>query len=181
MPRLFFASPLCNILLTEKNGVLTSVEFCGKQELPFEENTPLLLRAKEELLRYLGGELKRFNTPVMASGTPFMLRVWAELIHIPYGKTLTYRQLAEASGSPKGCRAAGQACNRNPLPIFIPCHRVLGTGGSLTGYEGGLEIKRRLLALEQTGRLPPAEENLYLANGTIHEGTAGKGCYGRTV
>lgn len=158
MPRLLFASPLCNILLTEQNGALTSVEFCGKQELPFDDNTSLLMRAKDELLRYFNGELTRFTTPVLASGSPFMLRIWAELVHIPYGETFTYRHLAEAAGSPKGCRAAGQACNKNPLPIFIPCHRVVGSGGSLTGYAGGLDIKSRLLTLEQTGHLPPAEE-----------------------
>ncbi len=157
MPQLFLKTPLCNMVLTEQEGAITALHFCGAQAEPFNDSTPLLNQAADELGRYLKGELKQFTVPVRAVGTPFMQRVWAELEKVPYGATVTYRELAEAAGSPKGFRAAGMACNRNPVPIFIPCHRIVGTNGSLTGYAGGLDIKSRLLALEQSGLLPAPE------------------------
>lgn len=145
------------MVLTEQEGAITALHFCGTQVEPYNDSTPLLNQAAEELRRYLKGELRRFTVPVRATGTPFMQRVWTELEKVPYGATVTYRALAEAAGSPKGFRAAGMACNRNPVPIFIPCHRIVGVSGSLTGYAGGLDIKSRLLTLEQSGRLPAPE------------------------
>ena len=111
-------------------------------------STPALEKARGQLLAYLAGERRSFDLPLDPRGTPFQRRVWAQLERIPYGQTRTYREVALASGSPKGFRAVGMANHCNPIPIFIPCHRVVGSDGSLTGYAGGLELKRALLALE---------------------------------
>ena len=110
--------------------------------------TPLLARGREELLEYLAGARRDFDLPLAPQGTPFQQRVWAALREIPYGQTRSYRELALAAGSPWGYRAVGMANHRNPIPILIPCHRVVGADGSLTGYAGGLELKRKLLELE---------------------------------
>ena len=110
--------------------------------------TPLLARGREELLEYLAGARRDFDLPLAPQGTPFQQRVWAALREIPYGQTRSYRELALATGSPRGYRAVGMANHRNPIPILIPCHRVVGADGSLTGYAGGLELKRKLLELE---------------------------------
>ena len=110
--------------------------------------TPLLARGREELLEYLAGARRDFDLPLAPQGTPFQQRVWAVLREIPYGQTRSYRELALAAGSPRGYRAVGMANHRNPIPILIPCHRAVGADGSLTGYAGGLELKRKLLELE---------------------------------
>ena len=110
--------------------------------------TPLLARGREELLEYLAGARRDFDLPLAPQGTPFQQRVWAALREIPYGQTRSYRELALAAGSPRGYRAVGMANHWNPIPILIPCHRVVGADGSLTGYAGGLELKRKLLELE---------------------------------
>ncbi|MBI5185245.1 MAG: methylated-DNA--[protein]-cysteine S-methyltransferase [Nitrospinae bacterium] len=109
----------------------------------------LLREVRQEVLEYLAGRGKKFSAPLDLQGTPFQLAVWKELIGIPYGETRSYGQIAAKAGSPKAARAAGMACNRNPVAIIVPCHRVVGSDGRLVGYAGGLEIKRRLLYLEQ--------------------------------
>ncbi len=113
--------------------------------------TPLLARGREELLEYLAGTRREFDLPLAPEGTPFQRGVWSALQHIPWGQTRTYRDIAQAVDCPKGFRAVGMANHRNPLPIFIPCHRVVGADGSLTGYAGGLELKKALLAIEGLG------------------------------
>lgn len=110
--------------------------------------TPLLARGRGQLLEYMAGRRKTFDLPLAPQGTPFQQRVWAALRDIPYGQTRSYREIAQAVDCPKGFRAVGLANNRNPIPIFIPCHRVLGADGSLTGYAGGLELKKALLSIE---------------------------------
>lgn len=110
--------------------------------------TPLLHEAFDQLNRYLEGSLREFFLPLRPKGTPFMRRVWQALCDVPYGATASYKDIAVAIGSPKACRAVGMANNKNPIPIFIPCHRIIGAGGKLVGYGGGLAMKRRLLALE---------------------------------
>ena len=112
------------------------------------EETPLLRAAREELLAYFAGERRDFDLPLAPAGTDFQRAVWEALRAIPYGQTRTYGEIAAAVGRPKAVRAVGQANHVNPLPIFIPCHRVVGKGGALTGYAGGLDLKRALLALE---------------------------------
>lgn len=112
------------------------------------EETPLLRAAREALQDYFAGERRDFDLPLDPAGTDFQRAVWEALRAIPYGGTRTYGEIAAAVGRPKAVRAVGQANHVNPLPIFIPCHRVVGKGGALTGYAGGLDLKRALLALE---------------------------------
>lgn len=143
--------------LTEKEGKVTQLGFLGKEYAPGKADIPagctenltfLGEQVKEELAEYLSGKRKEFSFPVQPEGTPFQKRVWKALQDIPYGETRTYGQIAALVGSPRGARAVGMACNRNPVMIAIPCHRVLGSNGSLTGYACGLDIKKQLLKLE---------------------------------
>lgn len=137
------------LTLTEEDGALTRLLFGGDAPAQARrEETPLLRRAFEELEAYLAGGLREFDLPLHARGTPFQRRCWEALLDIPYGQTRTYAQQAQAVGSPRACRAVGMANHRNPLPILIPCHRVVGSDGSLTGYAGGLWVKRTLLEIE---------------------------------
>lgn len=111
---------------------------------------PVLLGLAEQLGAYFAGELRAFDLPLSARGTPFQERVWAALREVPYGTTTTYGALARSLGVPGGARAVGLANGRNPLSIVVPCHRVIGADGRLTGYAGGVERKRALLALERS-------------------------------
>lgn len=110
--------------------------------------TPLLRAAFAQLCEYLAGARKTFDLPLNPSGTPFQHGVWQALRTIPYGQTRSYRQIAEAVNCPGGFRAVGMANNRNPIAVFIPCHRVIGASGSLVGYGAGLPLKALLLELE---------------------------------
>lgn len=112
----------------------------------------LLSQAVRELEEYFAGERREFTFPTAAAGTPFQRLVWEALREIPYGETRTYGEIARRIGHPGAARAVGQANNRNPLPIVVPCHRVIGASGTLTGYAGGLDVKERLLELERTPR-----------------------------
>ena len=103
----------------------------------------------EQFEAYFAGRLRRFTLPLAARGTPFQQSVWRALCDIPYGETVSYLEIAQAIGNPKAVRAVGAANGRNPLSIIVPCHRVIGSSGALTGYAGGIPIKRWLLALEQ--------------------------------
>ncbi|MEZ4266797.1 MAG: methylated-DNA--[protein]-cysteine S-methyltransferase [Myxococcota bacterium] len=114
-----------------------------------EEDSPLLRRAQRQLAAYFAGHHHRGSVPLDLRGTPFQRRVWAALQQIPHGETETYGSLSAAIGKPDAVRAVGRACGRNPLPLFVPCHRVVAADGSLTGYLGGIETKRRLLTLER--------------------------------
>lgn len=144
-----FDTPLGPMALEGEGDVVTGLRLPGRP-MPRRAShpTPLLEQGREELLEYLAGERQHFDLPLSPAGTPFQHRVWQALAEIPYGQTCTYRDIAQAVGCPKGFRAVGMANHRNPIPIFIPCHRVVGADGSLTGYAGGLELKRQLLTLE---------------------------------
>jgi len=111
--------------------------------------TAVLKEASVQLEEYLAGRRKIFTLPLAPEGTPFMREIWQWLAGIPYGQTRSYGHIAAASGKPKASRAVGMANNRNPIPVFIPCHRVIGSNGKLTGYRGGLDIKQKLLELEK--------------------------------
>lgn len=113
------------------------------------KETPLLLEAARQLEAYLNGELKEFTLPLSYEGTVFMKKVWQSLMDIPYGETRNYMEIAEVIGNGKAARAVGLANNRNPIPIIIPCHRVIGKNGKMVGYRGGLSIKQQLLELER--------------------------------
>ncbi len=105
--------------------------------------------AASQLRSYFAGELQEFDLPLAPEGTPFQREVWEQLCRIPYGETISYGELARRIGNPKACRAVGLANGSNPISIVIPCHRVIGSNGKLTGYGGGLATKEKLLALEQ--------------------------------
>src|SRR5437016_2242711 len=109
---------------------------------------PLLAEAAKQLRAYLAGDLRVFDLPLDMQGTVFQKRVWNELEKIPYGETRSYQQIAVAVGAPQAVRAVGAANGANPVPIVVPCHRVIGSSGKLTGYGGGLPLKKRLLELE---------------------------------
>jgi O-6-methylguanine DNA methyltransferase len=104
--------------------------------------------AERQLRAYFAGQLRRFELPLDMRGTEFQLRVWRELENIPYGETRSYTQIAAAINAPQAVRAVGAANGANPIPIIVPCHRVIGSSGKLVGYGGGLPLKKRLLALE---------------------------------
>lgn len=109
---------------------------------------PVLLQAERELEEYFAGRRTAFSVPLSMHGTPFQMEVWTALRTIPYGETRSYASLAAQIGRPRACRAVGMANHVNPLPIFVPCHRVVGADGRLTGYAGGLDVKKYLLKLE---------------------------------
>lgn len=109
----------------------------------------MIIEAWNQLKEYFNGKRKVFNLPLAPEGTEFMKNIWNCLCGIPYGQTRSYKEIAEAAGNAKASRAVGMANNKNPIPIFIPCHRVIGSNGSLTGYRGGLEAKVKLLELEK--------------------------------
>jgi methylated-DNA-[protein]-cysteine S-methyltransferase len=139
-------TPIGPLLLSAEHGRLSGVAFAPSAEARSTE--PLLLEAEAQLRAYFAGELQRFELPLAPHGTAFQLSVWDALLEIPYGTTTSYSELAEAIGRPTACRAVGAANGRNPLAVIVPCHRVIGAAGALTGYGGGLERKRLLLALE---------------------------------
>ena len=140
-------SPLGTILLTEENGCLTAVEFVGN-EPAYCDDSPLLRKAMQQLTEYFSGNRREFDLPLAPEGTDFQKRCWAELQKIPYGQAISYGEEARRLGRPTACRAVGGANGRNPIPVIIPCHRVIAADGSLGGFSGGLDIKRKLLALE---------------------------------
>lgn len=112
------------------------------------EVAPVLKKACRQIQEYLEEEREEFTFPIRMEGTRFQEDVWCAMLDIPYGETRTYREIAEAAGSPKAWRAVGIAANHNRLPLVIPCHRVIGSRGRLTGYNGGLDIKEQLLIIE---------------------------------
>ena len=140
-------APIGAVTLCQDEEGLCALRFGGNGGRMDE--TPLLLQAQRELEEYFAGRRSSFSVPLSMHGTPFQLRVWRALTEIPYGETLSYGELARRIGNPKACRAVGMANHVNPLPVFVPCHRVVGANGGLTGYAGGLDIKRLLLELER--------------------------------
>ena len=152
-------TPLGTLFATAAGGALTGLYFEGGRHAPeisrawIEDCAHAPLReCARQIGEYLCGERQRFDLPCAPEGSDFQRRVWIEIARIPFGETLTYAQLARRAGAPGAARAAGAATGRNPLSIIVPCHRVVGTDGSLTGYAGGIERKTKLLEIE--GALP---------------------------
>lgn len=142
--------PSVILTLTADDNNLLRIDFGAQRPAnAIEKITPILNLAAQQLEEYFHGLRRDFTIPLKANGTQFQQQVWQALTYIPYGTTHTYKELAETIGKPKASRAVGSACNRNPLPIVIPCHRVIGSSGSLTGYAGGLELKSLLLKMEE--------------------------------
>ncbi|MEI6638500.1 MAG: methylated-DNA--[protein]-cysteine S-methyltransferase [Chlorobium sp.] len=144
--------PIGTVAIAESGGWITNLYF-QQDTLPHDAErceTALIREAFRQLHGYLQGELHEFTLPFAPAGTPFMQRVWDMLFNIPYGATASYKEVAIAIGNPRAVRAVGMANQRNPLPLFIPCHRVVGSDGSLTGYRGGVALKQALLELERS-------------------------------
>ena len=149
-------SPLGPLTLVVDGDALVGVYMAGQAHRPGDErfgepapdDDPTLAAVAGELGQYFAGERTAFTVTTRAAGTDFQRAVWDAIAEIPYGDTATYRQLADEIGRPTATRAVGAAVGRNPLSVVVPCHRVLGAGGSLTGYAGGIDRKRLLLALE---------------------------------
>ncbi len=149
----YYNAPIGDLLLVEENGKLEQLLFpseqVGKQPEPqWIENEIPFADVISQLKAYFSGERTSFSLDLNPMGTRFQKQVWQELSKIPYGKTTHYGQLAEKIGNPKASRAVGMANGKNPIPIIIPCHRVIGKDKSLTGFGGGLDIKEQLLQLE---------------------------------
>jgi len=150
-----FASPIGALVLSASETALTGVYFpkARRVQIGRSGENEILLAAKRQLAEYFAGKRTTFDLPLGAEGTPFEQRVWRLLREIPYGTTTSYGELARRLGDPKEARAVGAANGKNPIPIIVPCHRVIGAGGDLTGFGGGLDRKRWLL--EHEGALLP--------------------------
>lgn len=147
----YYETPVGKIGVAENGRAITHIFFGDVESRP-EANlneTALLKEAALQLQEYFEGRRKTFNLPLDPGGTPFQQKVWQALQEIPYGQTRSYKDIALAVGNSKASRAVGMANNRNPISIVIPCHRVIGSNGKLTGYGGGLHIKEYLLNLEK--------------------------------
>jgi methylated-DNA-[protein]-cysteine S-methyltransferase len=149
-------SPLGDMVLASGGDALTGVWFDGQRYQPpinpawrRRPDLPILRRAVAELAEYFAGERIAFDLALAPAGTPFQRDVWRVIASVPCGETIAYRELAVRAGRPGSIRAAGAATGRNPLSIIVPCHRIVGADGALTGYAGGLARKRALLALER--------------------------------
>ncbi|HEV3094547.1 MAG TPA: methylated-DNA--[protein]-cysteine S-methyltransferase [Solirubrobacteraceae bacterium] len=146
-------SPIGELTITAEDGLLTGVHMHEQRHFPAipasaQRDDAVLAPTVEQLQAYFAGELTAFELQLDLRGTPFQQRVWAELQEIPYGETISYGELARRVGNPKASRAVGLANGRNPVAIVVPCHRVIGADGSLTGYGGGLDRKVWLLEHE---------------------------------
>jgi methylated-DNA-[protein]-cysteine S-methyltransferase len=150
-------SPIGELMLVTDGKALTGLYMNNQKHAARRakavRDEKMLKRPRALLQAYFAGELRDFELPLAAEGTPFQQRVWRALCDIPYGETISYGELARRIGQPKASRAVGLANGQNPIAIVVPCHRVIGANGSLTGYGGGLERKRWLLAHESKGSL----------------------------
>jgi methylated-DNA-[protein]-cysteine S-methyltransferase len=144
-----FPSPFGFITITAEDEKITSVELCKK--VTSLGSSKVLDDAGTQLALYLKGALPKFSLPLKVSGTPFQLAVWKSIAKVPFGKTISYGEIAKAIGKPQAARAVGAAVGANPTPLLVGCHRVLGSNGSLTGYSGGQGIKTKKLLLDHEG------------------------------
>ena len=152
----YYQTSIGTVGILENNNAITHLFFEG-EPAPADalvQETALLKEAGRQLQLYLAGQLQTFTLPLAPDGTEYMRHVWEKLCDIPYGETRSYRDIAHSLGNPKAARAVGLANNKNPLPLFIPCHRVIGANQKLVGYRGGLRVKGQLLELEKQRRDP---------------------------
>jgi methylated-DNA-[protein]-cysteine S-methyltransferase len=141
-----FPSPFGYITITSEAEKITAVELCKKANTV--GSSKVLSEAAKQIDLYLKGSLPKFSLPLKVSGTPFQLAVWRAIAKVPFGKTVSYGEIATAIGRPQAARAVGAAVGANPTPLLVGCHRVLGSSGSITGYSGGQGIKTKKLLLE---------------------------------
>lgn len=147
MKRLCYKSPVGLLEITSDGEFITGINFI---DTPFEDSIDEVIQmCATQLDQYFAGKRKAFDVPIALSGTNFRIKVWEELKKIPYGETISYGELARRVGNPKAMRAVGGANHNNPISIIVPCHRVIGADGSLTGYGGGMQNKKYLLELEK--------------------------------
>lgn len=148
--KLTVPSPIDDLTLYSDGDAITGLWMGTPPETGAEDSaTPVLHEAQKQLKQYFAGDLTQFDLPLNPIGTPFQMQVWAELLRIPYGETISYGELAKRVGNPKGSRAVGLANGKNKISIIIPCHRVIGANGQLTGFGGGLPRKAKLLEIER--------------------------------
>ena len=139
-----------NIVIESDGNAITCIKTEDNAKQKGKKEADILTdKAAKQLEEYFNGKRKEFDVPIHPQGTDFQKAAWTALQKIPYGETRSYKQVAEILGNPKASRAVGMANNRNPIWIMIPCHRVVGSDGSLTGYAGGMDMKRKLLELEK--------------------------------
>ena len=148
MKKFSYNTPIGKIFITEKDNKICAVSLADKIECETKE-TPLIKETYEQLTEYFDKKRKTFELSLLLEGTEFQKKVWHALIEIPYGETMTYKQIAAKIGNSSAQRAVGMANHNNKIMIIIPCHRVIGSNGKLTGYAGGLDVKQYLLKLEQ--------------------------------
>ncbi len=146
----YLDTPIGRLCLLSNGAQLVKIEFEGSYSTndALELSDAVLAACAAQLTAYFAGKRRRFELPLAAQGTPFQQSVWDALADIPYGELRSYRDIARSIGNPAAVRAVGAANGRNPLPIVVPCHRVIGSNGTLTGFAGGLEVKKYLLELE---------------------------------
>jgi methylated-DNA-[protein]-cysteine S-methyltransferase len=137
-----------------RGGAITDLHFFARTKDGWQHDDSAFDDVATQLREYFAGTRREFDLPLAPSGTEFQRSVWNVLRTIPYGRTWSYLDVANAIGKPSACRAVGAANGANPLPIVVPCHRVIGANGSLTGFGGGIDVKKRLLALEGGAALP---------------------------
>ena len=147
-----FNTPIGAVRLVEEDGSIIRIELTDAAA-PSSAPTPLLSEVEHQITVFLRGERRQLDFPIRMVGTPFQQRVWQALQQIPYGATRTYGAIATAIGTPRASRAVGMACNKNPLLLIVPCHRVVGANGKLVGFSYGTEAKHQLLELESHGIL----------------------------
>lgn len=145
----FYETEIGIIGIRENNKSITDIYFSKVDTNDNIKETDLIKECFKQLKEYFEGNRVKFDLPLDARGTEFQKKVWNELLRIPYGETKSYKDIAVAMGNEKACRAIGMANNKNPIPIIIPCHRVIGSNGKLVGYAGGLNVKEKLLNIEK--------------------------------
>lgn len=148
--KFYMDSPIGMLSLEFEDECVTAIKVVSEDERGDSVVTPFSMLAKRDLSDYFSGCVKEFSFPLLLQGTAFQIMVWKEVLNIPYGSTATYSEIAIRIGKPHASRAVGMACNRNPLLIAVPCHRVVGAAGKITGYVAGIERKRFLLELEKS-------------------------------
>jgi methylated-DNA-[protein]-cysteine S-methyltransferase len=163
-------SPVDRLLVTGDGHFVTGLYFPEHRggrgvESEWQLSEATFADVRRQLAEYFAGERQQFDVPLKLAGTPFQQRVWQELVQIPFGTTITYAELARRSGDAQASRAVGHANGRNPISILVPCHRVIGASGKLTGYAGGVEKKEWLLAWERRVALNCAAPSIALATG----------------